>query len=641
MDEGRSSRVLAGLLLLGSLGALVFLLLHRGGSPSSMLLMIGPSLLVGFTSIYVLAGRNHRLYDVCRSDSSDDCRTRYLVSILLFWFFIVIELYVCGITKGAYSRPVLFFVVASLAAAVLAYGITLNCLKPSRGWTVVFLLEIIVLGAVLRTSPQILFPDVTGIDPWWNAAITSEIAETGELPEDTGYTLLPVAHGILSAIMIVSGIEIIPDFIVSGMVIAAAGSLALFSVGKRLLSPRIGLLSALLFSFSDILVQIGVWIRPISYGTLMFLCLLMAFVLYARHRTVRYEIVLLAFGFAVVLSHVVVTLFAALFLMGALFFIVLMSIAFEKGGSTRLGKPIISPSVIISFIVVLVAWWLFASGSLDQLERLADFGLSYAKWETSSESDQYVSQVLLQRMVGVLGFNLLVGVACLGIIDSLRMKRRTPLVAALLLSALVMIGVLFGAIAIDASGLLAARWYPTTEGLACIPAAYAIVWIGAVCGFRLRRFVIPSVVFLMALLMMTAPSANFDSPYLTPDVTPRMALKSSEIVAAQDSSSMVGDYYEICTDYYYWRFYSQFGPMNGLLPTGLGSDISPALVNGSIDEIGGIMAIRTEILDHPFYYFGTVKASETLPAVLNSENYSCVYDIGTVKWYVGTTLADV
>jgi hypothetical protein len=93
-------------------------------------------------------------------------RTFYLAINLLFFVLFFYSILVVILRPDTYSRPLTYFIVATLMAAVLAVEILY--LPEKKGYSSIILLKIGLVAISLLWIPQVIFPGLTGVDVWWH-----------------------------------------------------------------------------------------------------------------------------------------------------------------------------------------------------------------------------------------------------------------------------------------------------------------------------------------------------------------------------------------------------------------------------------------------------------------------------------------
>lgn len=181
-----------------------------------------------------------------------------------------------------YYPPLVFYILIAAAAAALGTKILLA--RPSRlriGWP---LLQIILLGLLLRAIPFFVNSFPPGSDSFVHLAIVQNTLATGHVGPIAGpYEFYPLYHIYIALTALVGG-DLILGAAVITIAVQTVGILAVFLIGNRLGGPKPGLLAAYLLSFSVLSLGAAIGLQPMAQGVTYLLVALAGFLSYRKTR---------------------------------------------------------------------------------------------------------------------------------------------------------------------------------------------------------------------------------------------------------------------------------------------------------------------------------------------------------------------
>jgi hypothetical protein len=550
----------------------------------------------------------------------------FLVSSLLF-FTLFLGSILSVVLNWGYTRPPEYFVLTAGSCGLVAFEILTSDRNASSRHLVIILIEIILIGFSLRWIPQLMFPSPINVDSWFHEAFSTQILNSGRVPAGTVYSYLPFMHLIVVTTMSLTGLSYKFSAMLSVSFSNVISLVFIFLLGKSLFDWKAGMLSALLLGVADSYIELGSMNIPFALGLFFFSFL--AYVIFGLSARAPFASAFLTVltSMVLILTHTMASAFMALFLILFWLSLELFDIIHDARFHTPQGS-LVKKTVPVFFVVAMFAWWTYASGTISKLADLIRAGFNVSIWRTSEISIQYTSQISFsEHLLNVLGFLFLVGFSIIGFLFMLSRNSESKHGFAFSLSGIVLVTITFVGWLFGISGIIPSRWLYFSEFIMVIPAAVGIFLI---CQpFRGSRKRIGLVVFLVTIisfLMITDSLSNIDSPIYSADLTVRYALKESEMQAM----------YKVATIYNGTVVVD--GECQGLFLFLLGrrtEDIASTLIEKTFNTPHGILVVRKEITEKPFFTQGGEIRVYNVSDFLNTLNR--VYDSNEVAAFMNFT----
>ncbi|MBN1152808.1 MAG: hypothetical protein JXA58_06305 [Dehalococcoidia bacterium] len=448
-------------------------------------------------------------------------------------FFILLSLTWIAWHESLYVRPLLHFVLVSALPSL----VVVDVVKGIRGRRVVWtLVKVIFIGWTIRYGQFYVFPSLSGYDAYSHASLAEYVLWLGHVPsvEVAGqYAVSSGLHVAVSSLAILSSITVKNAmFVLFGGVLTVVQSLGLFLMGKRLHSPRAGLLAALLGAVStQLILRSVVNITPGSM-VLIFFALIWLAVTFRNRGAVGRGLVLI-FMLAAVVTHQLTP-----FVMLVCLLVFSLALHFTGCCGDRFGVGL---RLVVVFAAMLTVAWGLTPGYLEhtfwenQLRTFLDVLVSGGAYGESvlvvgvTQTRNILDELVLQLSIVA---PLLLGIgAALFFLE----KPSTPAHLALGLTVLVLLAVVYVPPALGVRAFLTDRWLPMLEYV-WLPLAgvwLASAWSAPWCMSGAGRLVPVLAIGLFAFASITLPVVNKDNPLVNEDSTVRNQFKASEIVAAQ------------------------------------------------------------------------------------------------------------
>lgn len=522
----------------------------------------------------------------------------FLSSILLLYF-----------RPEQYSRPLSYFVLMAVMAGMVALELLL--LPPGRKYVALVISQILLLGLSAQFSQALLFPDVIGIDPALHSNLVSGIIANGHITPGADYSTTPLFHvemaiGSLlmhvpyndATLLLVS----LPDVILP--------ILAVFLLGRMILSERAGLMAALLLTLAPYHIYFGVWAVPNTYASILIPLIVYLLIMLMRRspsltKEARRGRSLKLFGMIVfmmvfmILTHPVASLGLAVVLL------VLWSISFIYGRVTaRRSMATVTLGTMLFFITAMVGWWTYVGDHIYYIggQLFSGFEISYLTSVPAKVASFIYEISLLEQLLRYLGMFAFFLVAIMGCLALVSKRNRNLDRTSLAFAGLIPCAIGFVALAFALSGL-DARWFFLAEMFMAVPAA--AIMLAASTGVRHKAaasILVCTLVVSLAFMGSISPSGSIDNRDLFPNTGVRFAFTQSELDGAEfislKADGPISSDFDYATDVSSSVFLNYFG----VEPNELVS-MDEELLNRTFTKDGTIRIVRAEVADGPVRLF--------------------------------------
>jgi hypothetical protein len=569
--------------------------------------------LVFLASVIYLAIRKHPSLTISPLLRLEVKSSIYTVLNILFFGFFSYSLLSLILRSDPYSRPLEYFISTVCMTAVLAVEI-LFFKKKSHLFLI--LAKIILITLTLRWIPQLMFPGLMGVDPVWHRWFTMKTMETGYVPDGYSYTHLPIMHLMIGITSSITNLGYKFSTMLSICFLQSISLVFIFLLGRFIYNSKVGLLAALLLAVADIQIEHGLMVRPITLGVLLIPILLYMLMKAKKDQSLILASLSFVIIFVMILTHAIASLCMALLLFS-------FWIGFETYKKTcHSGSTVpISLRLAIFFTVAMFAWWIYASKfqiwAIGNLIK-TDFGIGSGGYMIQTAIPSIAA--IVECMLDILGFHLLFAFSSIGSFYILSKKGLNKYSFPFILTGTMLVGITFFFLLSGRVGIQANRWYPTLQVIVAIPAAIGFFLLSGIFKNNLKRVLLLAIsISFVSFFMITSPVANMDSPIYSKNTTVRFAYTESEIEAAK----MIPTIYDrkIITDEYYSAVYQDVK---------VSKLTSKQIEWGDYKNLEGLIVIREEIIEAPFYHKGLFKLNHDPCKKLDDLNYNRIYDIGSV-----------
>ena len=548
-------------------------------------------------------------------------RSTILILNILFVFLFSYSIFSVATRPELYSRPLGYFVATSLLVAILAVEILF--LPNKKGYTLFILLKIMLVALSLRWTPQLIFPGLLGIDPWWHQMFTMKILELGHIPYGYSYSKLPIMHLIIGSTSLVTGLGYKLSTMLSICLLQVIGLIFIFVVGKFVYNEKVGLLASLLLGVGAVQIQLGLWTRPILLGTI--LLPVIVYMLFKSRANENKSIIFVSLAILtsaiLILTHTIASLSMVMLLFSFWFGFEI----YKRIYHDRYITPI-SFSFSLLFMVAMFGWWIYASGHITQLAHLIEWGFKVDKWGYSDVATPSIDKFKVEHILNTFAFNLFGAFFMFG---SLHLFNRNKYAFAIVLGGYLLAIMIFFTMILGLTGILQMRWYPSFQTIASFPAAVGIFMLHKLSKNNVNRVFLPIIlIFLFSFFAITTPIANVDHSVYSKNTLIRYAYTESEIQGANTISQTYTG--KIGIDSYY-IVYFLYLPKSSL---SIG-DITDNLYLGEYETIEGLVVIRKEVREKPFRRrIGIFKIDYDPQEKLDNLNFNRIYDSNSVTAFL-------
>ncbi len=443
-----------------------------------------------------------------------------------------------------YLRPVIYFISVAFLCGLISIFI-LSVEEKRQAWGVLF--KIFLLAFSVRAGIYYNFPSIMGYDAFIHLNIANVISATGSIPPfeiSEKYINYPILHIFISVTKIISSISIKNAAFFSVGIANILISIFVFIIVYRLTNYKVGLLSALIISFSNDLILTG--IVNITAGSLV-LCyfLILLFLLqYKGSTTPRMISLIILFTGMTIVTHQLSTFVVYIVMCIFIIITILYNWITEKKSATNINGYL----YIVLFSISIFFYWMnttsgnagtsFFETVLLPLMDVLTTGGGYGNDLLIVGHDYarpFLDTLLLQICYLIIPFLAIGGIFW--------WLSRKDYVKFLMASTAGILFVLIYAIPLlGIRNLLTDRWTPFLNIFLGVLAAAYIIGIVNLFNTNLKRIALLfSIIMVFSLFMVVAPNVNKDHPLFAEETTVRNQFTDNEIVSAERLSENSND----------------------------------------------------------------------------------------------------
>jgi len=553
----------------------------------------------------------------------------YFVLSISFFLLFSYSVMAVALRPELYSRPLEYFIVVALMAAVVTAQIF--TLPKKKSYTYLLLLQIILLGLSLRFTPQFIFPGVLGNDPWAHQWFTTQIIEGGHIPSGFGYSYMPVMHLIVGSTSFVTGLEYASSNMLSVSLIQVIGFVMFgFLLGRILGYPKAGLLGALVLMLVPELLSGGIFgVTPNGFALLWIIVITYLLFMKKGRRSITLVCLLFLFMGLLILTHPMASLAMAILLFCFWIGFMIYRRAQRESFVTPVGFYL-----SLLFTVGMLGFWMYVSGHIDIFAEYLRYGFIF---EEGTPPDMKISWELdipySEYLLNLLGFMLFYAFAIIGLLHMLSPGARHKRGFALVLGGCVLIAIAFFSQSTGLIGMHPHRWFYTSQLIMAVPAAVGLISVSRLFqNSSISSVVLAILIFTMSFFMISNAMTNRDNPIYSENLAARTAFTASELqgmnTISDISKGSVEAVYSIFPDVYYFMFNREQYAM----------ELTPYLWSQDFGDLErALVIIREEIVDHPIYTSaGIINLDYDPRQALEEQGFSRIYDCGSVTAFLSS-----
>ncbi|QYZ79863.1 hypothetical protein E2N92_10730 [Methanofollis formosanus] len=488
----------------------------------------------GFFTLGVLTITSCLIWLAMRDSASFEFQVPGVRSSFSLWctaFFLLYGLSIISIyfRPSMYERPLLYFVVTSLIAGVIACEI----LTADRRHTNLILIQILLLGVSIGWSLLFIVPELVGKDPWFHMGFTNLILHDHAIPDDSiysGYEKLPFFHLMVAITSLVTGLT----YKYAAMASVSFGQIVCNIVFIFLISNyifknyRIGLFSALLVGIASHHILMSYLFIPNGFGAIfVFIALYLILSKTEGKNGAIFFILLLTQMITIILTHSIVAIFMALLLL------LIWSIDLFHCFFHQQIISVIKSAILVSFMMGMLAWWIYSSIALETLVDLVQVGFSAEYFVRFPEYRLYEANVpFIEHVYNLIGLYAFLGLSLVGVLFMIsRRGNKSTFLMALISVTPVFIAFFFN---ISGGTLIEERWFYFGEILLSVPLALTVLFLGTwICKKpESQCFFISGFIVALSFLTFTGMFVGLDNNELTPVSATSLYYTQSEMAGS-------------------------------------------------------------------------------------------------------------
>lgn len=509
---------------------------------NNYLITMGPMLAI--VCLVYLFLRRRLLSDSAEPPGSS--RTLFLAISVLFWVSLAGSIY--SLNLYALHRPLIFFLLTSLSAAMIALQI-LNCRGKATVYLVIF--EILLLSLTIRASAFWVFPTIPGVDSWEHMTIVKSYVTQGRIVQLFQYAgieehlnyyfSMPMMHVNTAITQIMTGVDFKTAMFLGTSLPLLMSTVFVFLVGQSLVNTKVGMLAMLLVSLSDyhILWSAGN-IIAMSFGIALFTIILYLLTVHGSQFKVSGKILTILLLAALIFTHTVSYFIMAVFL--AMAAIGSNVHRFLYPHRSQLEREVVTtPTLAQLFVVAMLGHAMYVYVTSEGTSFFQFMVRSYygsitatAEFIVTKVSPVISEQGWLGPILNISGYLLLLLFGVIGCLLWLSWKHHSNIKTSLISALIVMIGLSLSFPLFRIAEIEWARWTVFYYVIVSIPAAMSIVTITNCVKYQtLRNIVLSCLIFGFSFFMITNSVANMDSPVYAPHLNERLAYTEAEVAVRE------------------------------------------------------------------------------------------------------------
>lgn len=469
--------------------------------------------------------------------------------ILAFSILYALSLLLVNMHPILYERP--WSSILLIPALICIVGAEIATHRRSQ--IPLILVQIILLGLNLAWVQILLFPTVTGSDPWFHQFFTNGMISTQHLLPDTRYTNFPIFHIIIGETALLTDLAYSRAAMVSASLFQIlVDVIFVYLVGRFLTrNATVGLLAALLIILAPSHLYLSFWSIPNGLAMALIFPVLLILYRFNLHRQPASALLFILLTGTIILTHTITAFYLAMILFAA--WAIFYAARWIPGSDKAPYLPIIVP---ILYACAMITWWLYDANQFHSFSGFVSnaFSIDYFYSRTPAELLPPTVNSLFYDLINNSGRAFFVFLSVTGIFYLLTRRSNIRANSFAVLGVLP-VGIYFLTIALSMAVVQQRLWF-FAELFLSVPLALTFALRKTDGPWRSTVVVGVSILLVAGLGFMTLVNdeTHVDNGMnLTPS-TPPNGITLSEYTASETiSSAWSGPIY---TDQMYWR--SQF-----------------------------------------------------------------------------------
>jgi len=456
------------------------------------------------------------------------------ISSIIFWLCLTASIFV--LRTSAVNRPLMYFILTSVAASMIALQILYLKGKKSDEYLILF--EIILVSFSVAVSALWVLPSIVGVDPWGHLLYIEDFVNSGHIEsarESMYYLYYPITHLNVVSLKLITALGYKEAMFLGIGLPLILSTVFVYLIGCNVANAKVGLLATLLINTADVHLQFGIQLMPTSFGIMLFTIIFYLIIHNKGGQDVKYRIFALVLLLLLVVTHNMSSFVMFLFILCLLIGNYAYNIFYKKQPNGNIGM--VTPVLLMFFLMVMLSYWMYAGyreglGFLEAVVR----GFFSSVEQSAGFLDRPAAPTAEYGYWGpilhIAGFIIIYLFGTVGVLSWLSRqhlnKLRFSLIAAVVLTtAFALVFPVFGI-----RNIMPYRWYAFIYVPLSIIASIGILLIVQnLSRFSLRNIALVLIVSILSFFMITNKFSNTDSPVYASELTQRLAYTESEIAA--------------------------------------------------------------------------------------------------------------
>jgi len=453
---------------------------------------------------------------------------------IIWWCLTVVSLFAYYVSD-IYTRKPLFFVLVSVAVAILGVQIiTSNVCNKTN--TTIFIIKILYISIILRYSAYFISPYPIGSDPWEHNEYIKYFIDFGRIAVPAEflyyYVNFPIAHLYVVCTALITSISTHAAMFFLGVILTFS-TIVTFLLTRMLTGNiQLALLSMLILNFIDVHILWSVEVIAMSFGIVIYAFIIYIFI-YRYSNSMsnpNFAFFLLIFLFLSVFTHTIGAFITLISLVVLVVAIVFCEATFNRSSIRSHNLRILITPPLLLAIIIWCRWtdpsYLFFETIFNKLVR------------SLSQEAAFLGAISLSNITGrweelfqPMAFCIYVFFGIIGTLYCLSDKKTAYKYIPLIFIILMLFVIRYAFPIFGIRNIIPSRW----PVFAFISFALFIA-VGMYCSLNLLKTKTSitcavAIIFLTgSFFMITNPLVNNDSPLFGGTIFPKLVWTESEMI---------------------------------------------------------------------------------------------------------------